>query len=251
MTRHRKKKRIPRYQNPLRGGEDFNNNYVDICVEAKTKGQQTYIDAINTNKIVFCTGPAGSGKSHISTTIGLSGLMNNEYERLIITRPLIPAGGEDMGALPGSALSKIHPYLIPIYEEMEKHLPANTIKSMLNNSMGKRIEVVPLAFMRGRNFHNCFVVADEMENASEEQILMLLTRTGINTKVVLNGDFAQTDLYKQRNVSINRLRYLDKNVFDFGLVELTEADIVREKIVADIVQNWNLYDKEKENRSFK
>lgn len=248
MTKHRKNKRIPRYQNYLE--QEQRDVYSNITIEGKTEGQKLLIDTIYGNDITFVIGPGGCGKTYLSTSIGLKALLQDEYKRLIITRPVIESGA-GLGYLPGSFQAKMNPYMIPIYEEMEKHLPQNTVKSMLGNSVGKRIEIVPFEYMRGRNFHDCYIVADEFQNAEEKQIEMLLSRVGENSKIVLGGDFRQTDLYKHNYISIGRMRYLAQNIKGIAFVELEEKDIVRSRIVAELAKYWRKYDEEKESRSFK
>lgn len=249
LTRHRKRKRamrLPKYQ---QAEQEYHEVYNDIIIEGKTNGQKLLIQTIYDNDIVFCVGPGGSGKTHISTSIGLKELLLGNYERLIISRPIVESG-PGLGFLPGGQLEKVRPYMIPIYEEMEKHLPRNTVKSMIGNTVGKRIEIVPFEYMRGRNFHDCYIVSDEFQNADEEQIEMLLSRIGNNSKIVLGGDFRQTDLRRRNHISVSRMRYLSDNIDGVAFVELTESDIVRSRMVAELAKYWRLYNAEKADRSF-
>lgn len=235
--------KLPKYQREEGGSS------VDVIIKAKTDNQQKLIDSIRNNQVTFAVGPAGSGKTFLATSLGLKGLLNKTYKRLIITRPLVQAG-EETGFLPGGIQRKLDPYMIPIYEELEKHMPMSTVRSMINNTMGQRIEIVPFAYMQGRNFHDCFIVADEFQNAKEDQILMLLTRLGETSKAVFSGDFTQSQLFRREAIGVGRIQYLAKNVDNVDMVELNTDDIVRSKLVADIAVNWRKYDEIKKERSF-
>ena len=159
-------------------------------VSAKTENQRTYIKAIINNKVTFCVGPAGTGKTHIATAMAIYGLLHGDYKRIILTRPLVQAG-EDTGFLPGDVRKKLHPYMLPIYDEIERYVSHQDLQRLMNENT---IEVIPFAFMRGRNFHDSFIIADECQNASDKQIKMLLTRIGNDSKMVLTGDHSQSDL---------------------------------------------------------
>lgn len=202
-----------------------------LRVDAKTEGQQEYIRTILDNKITLCAGPAGSGKTFIASSLAIIGLLKEKYEKVVITRPMVQAG-ESTGYLPGSVLEKMEPMLLPIYDELEKYITRSDITKLIKS---KQLEICPLALMRGRNFHNAFIVADECQNATYKQIMLLLTRFGQNSKMVLTGDETQSDLsgYAQGGFQ----DFIDGlgGVKDVGITQLTTSDIVREPIVGDII----------------
>lgn len=197
----------------------------------RTENQKDYIRTIAENTITFCQGLAGSGKTHIAIGMALEYLLNDKASRIIITRPVLEAG-EKIGYLPGTAEEKLHPYLLPIIDEINHFISASHYASLrLNN----KIEVVPLGLMRGRNFHNCFIVADECQNASYEQLKMLLTRVGTESKLVLTGDIGQSDLNRHlQGGFINMINALD-GIHGIGNCKLESSDIVRNPIIAKIL----------------
>jgi len=233
--------KLPKYH---RNEQEYREVYNNIVVTGKTPNQDLLIDTIIDNQITFAIGPAGCGKTFIATSLGLKGLLNDEYERLIITRPTIESG-PGLGFLPGNLLAKMNPYMTPIYEEMEKHLPANTVKSLIGQTIGKRIEVVPFEYAKGRNFHECFVVIDEFQNAEDKETEMFLNRTGEDSKVVLCGDFTQSDLKYPDYIPFDMIKYFADNVRGVGFVELFEQDIVRSRIVRDLVTARRNYNEKK------
>jgi len=197
----------------------------------RTENQKDYIRTIAENTITFCQGLAGSGKTHIAIGMALEYLLNDKVGRIVITRPVLEAG-EKIGYLPGTAEEKLHPYLLPIIDEINHFIAESHYASLrLNN----KIEVVPLGLMRGRNFHNCFIVADECQNASYEQLKMLLTRVGIESKLVLTGDVGQSDLNRHlQGGFINMINSLD-GIDGIGNCKLESSDIVRNPIIAKIL----------------
>jgi len=200
-------------------------------LKPRSENQKDYIRTIAENTITFCQGLAGSGKTHIAIGMALEYLLDNKVNRIIITRPVLEAG-EKIGYLPGSAEEKIYPYLLPIIDEIHHFIPIAHYASLkLNN----KIEVVPLGLMRGRNFHNCFIVADECQNASYEQLKMLLTRIGIDSKLVLTGDVGQSDLNRHlQGGFINMINSLE-GIDGIGNCKLESSDIVRNPIIAKIL----------------
>lgn len=200
-------------------------------LKPRTKNQTEYIRNIAENTITFCQGLAGSGKTHIAIGMALEYLLDDKVKKIIITRPVLEAG-EKIGYLPGTAEEKLHPYLLPILDEINHFIQmALYTKLKINN----QIEVVPLGLMRGRNFHNSFIVADECQNASYDQLKMLLTRIGRDSKMVLTGDIAQSDLLRHQQGGfisvINKLQGLQ----DIGFSVLEASDIVRNPIIAQII----------------
>jgi|TARA_R110002020_G_scaffold359410_1_gene572061 phosphate starvation-inducible PhoH-like protein len=205
-------------------------------LKPKTKNQEEYIKAIEKNDVTFCTGPAGTGKTAVAVGIACDYLLDKRVEKLVVTRPVIESG-RGLGFLPGTFEEKIHPYLIPVLEEMEFRLNTNRVQAYRDEG---KIEVVPLEYMRGRNFHNCFVVLDEAQNATFEQLKMFVTRIGWDSKAVINGDIDQTDLLKKDQGGLEE--FLDRlsDVEGVGISELTQDDIIRNEIISRILNA--LYD---------
>ena len=200
-------------------------------LKPRTDNQKEYIRTIAENIITFCQGVAGSGKTHIAIGMALEYLIDDKVKKIIITRPVVESG-EKIGYLPGTAEEKLHPYLLPILDEIGYFIPMSHYTSLKLND---KIEVVPLGLMRGRNFHHAFIVADECQNASYDQLKMLLTRIGNGSKMVLTGDISQSDL--QRNMRggfLELIRSLN-DIEGIGISELLNSDIVRNPIIAKIL----------------
>lgn len=200
-------------------------------LKPRTENQKEYIRTVAENTITFCQGVAGSGKTHIAIGIALEYLLDNKVQKIIVTRPVVESG-EKIGYLPGTAEEKLHPYLLPIIDEIAHFIPMSHYATLrLNN----KIEIVPLGLMRGRNFHNSFIVADECQNASYDQLKMLLTRIGNDSKMVLTGDISQSDLHKSmRGGFLDMIRGLN-NVDGIGISQLFTTDIVRNPIISKIL----------------
>lgn len=229
MRKNNKKKKSIDLTNNIENaqtGHAFRNR-----LKPRSENQKDYIRTIAENTITFCQGLAGSGKTHIAIGMALEYLLDDKVSRIIITRPVLEAG-EKIGYLPGTAEEKLHPYLLPIIDEIHHFIPIAHYASLkLNN----KIEVVPLGLMRGRNFHNCFIVADECQNASYEQLKMLLTRVGTESKLVLTGDVGQSDLNRHlQGGFINMINILD-GIDGIGNCKLESSDIVRNPIIAKIL----------------
>lgn len=192
----------------------------------KTDNQGNYIRDIAECDITFCSGPAGSGKTAIAVGLACEYLLDQKIERIIITRPVVESGG-GLGYLPGTMEEKIQPYLVPIMEEMRLYLPRNMLES-------DSIELCPLEYMRGRNFHNSFMILDEAQNATMEQIKMFITRIGWDSKAVINGDLEQTDLGEATGLQscLDKLDDLD----GVAMCELTDDDIIRNDIISKILR---------------
>ena len=200
-------------------------------LKARSENQKEYIRKISEQTITFCQGLAGSGKTHIAIGMAIESLLDNKVKKIIITRPILEAG-EKMGYLPGSAEEKLHPYLLPILDEINHFIsPAQYATLRLNN----KIEVVPLGLMRGRNFHHSFIVADECQNASYEQLKMLLTRTGQGSKMVLTGDIGQSDLNRHLQGGFLSMINALAGIEGIGCAVLEASDIVRNPIIAHIL----------------
>jgi phosphate starvation-inducible PhoH-like protein len=231
-----KKKKVIDATKPLvneNAGHAYRNR-----LKPRTENQKEYIRTIAENTITFCQGLAGSGKTHIAIGMALEYLLENKVQKIIVTRPVIEAG-EKIGYLPGTAEEKLHPYLLPILDEISHFIsPAHYASLKLNN----KIEIVPLGLMRGRNFHKSFIVADECQNASYDQLKMLLTRTGNDSKMVLTGDVGQSDLHKHlRGGFIDMINALS-GVDGIGISELTGIDIVRNPIIVKILGRLDVFE---------
>ena len=207
-----------------------------LRVRAKTANQQVYIDAINQSKIVFCAGPAGCGKTKIAVSMAVEAFFDKKVERIIITRPVVQVS-ENLGFLPGGLEDKMDPYLTPIFEELKDYLSYQELVEWKNSG---KLVIVPLAYMRGRNFHNSFIIADESQNLTRDQMIMLLTRIGQNSKMVVNGDPAQCDLYKQHAGAFMECIAKLGKIDGITTVKLTALDVVREPIVSKIIEALNL-----------
>jgi phosphate starvation-inducible PhoH-like protein len=216
-------------------GEAYRNR-----LKPRSPNQIEYIRTVAENSITFCQGVAGSGKTHIAIGMALEYLLDERVRKIVITRPVVEAG-EKIGFLPGDADTKLHPYLLPILDEVNHFISAGQYASLkLNN----RIEIVPLGLMRGRNFNNCFIVADECQNASYEQLKMLLTRLGKESKMVLTGDVSQSDLQRHLQGGFYDMVSRLEGVEGIGVSRLEFSDIVRNPIIAKILGRLDSYENE-------
>ena len=206
-------------------------------LKAKTENQQIYIDEMIDEDVTFCSGPAGSGKTSVAVGLACEYLMSEKVKKIIITRPVVESG-RGLGHLPGTLIEKINPYLVPIIEEMNMYLTPTRVDTLRDNGT---IELCPLEYMRGRNFHECFMILDEAQNATFEQIKMFITRIGRNSKAVINGDLRQTDL---GNASGGLERCMDtlELVEGVGVCELDYSDIIRSGIVARILKKLHTFE---------
>ena len=210
--------------------EDILRTSAGKNVRAKTSGQRKYVEAIRDNVITFGVGPAGTGKSWLAVAMAVHALHTKRVQRIILTRPAVEAG-ERLGFLPGDLTAKIDPYLRPLYDALHDMVGAETAKVYLEKQI---VEVEPLAFMRGRTLNNSFVILDEAQNTTPEQMKMFLTRIGFGTKVVVTGDTTQVDVPNGRSGLLGLERVL-VDIADLTFVHLDASDVVRHRIVADIV----------------
>ena len=212
------------------------NNTKRKTLKAKTKNQEGYIKTIKESDVTLCTGPAGTGKTAVAVGLACEYLLDKRIEKIIVTRPVIESG-KGLGYLPGTFDEKIHPYLIPILEEMEHRLNKNRVQDYRESGL---IEVCPLEYMRGRNFHNSFMILDEAQNATFDQLKMFITRIGWGSKAVINGDLDQTDL--PENLTGGLEEFVDRleNIDGVGISTLTDDDIIRNSIISKILKA--LYD---------
>lgn len=226
-NRDKKKSRVIDLTNDI----DTNGPIYRNRLKPRTDNQKEYIRIVAENIITFCQGVAGSGKTHIAIGMALEYLLEDKVKKIIITRPVVESG-EKIGYLPGTAEEKLHPYLLPVLDEILHFIPMSHYASLkLNN----KIEIVPLGLMRGRNFHNSFIVADECQNASYDQLKMLLTRTGNDSKMVLTGDISQSDLHKSMRGGFLELIRSLYDLDGIGFSELSHSDIVRNPIIGKIL----------------
>ena len=200
-------------------------------VRPKTVGQKRYTDAIRHNTIVFAIGPAGTGKSYLAVAKAVQALQERRVQRIILTRPAIEAG-EKLGFLPGDLLAKVDPYLRPLYDALYDLLEVEGAQRLLERGM---IEVAPLAYMRGRTLNNSFIILDEAQNTSPEQMKMFLTRIGFGSHVVVTGDVTQIDLPAGRRSGLLAVRAILEGIPDIAFVDLTGEDVVRHPLVQKIV----------------
>ena len=207
-------------------------------VKPKTLGQKQYVDAIREKMIVFGLGPAGTGKTYLAMAMAITAFKNNEVERIILTRPAIEAG-EKLGFLPGDLQSKVDPYLRPLYDALFDMLGAETYQKYLERG---NIEVAPLAYMRGRTLDDSFIILDEAQNTSCEQMKMFLTRMGFNSKMVITGDATQIDLPADKMSGLKQAVRVLKDVEGIGICELTDQDVVRHVMVQRIIKAYADYE---------
>ena len=207
-------------------------------VKPKTLGQKAYVDAIREKMIVFGMGPAGTGKTYLAMAMAITAFKNEEVGRIILTRPAIEAG-EKLGFLPGDLQSKVDPYLRPLYDALFDMLGAETYQKYLERG---NIEVAPLAYMRGRTLDDSFIILDEAQNTSCEQMKMFLTRMGFNSKMVITGDVTQIDLPADKMSGLKQAVRVLKDVEGIGICELTDQDVVRHVMVQRIIKAYADYE---------
>jgi len=205
-----------------------------VMVKARTANQRRMVGSINHNDVLFAIGPAGTGKTYTAVALAVRALKNKEIKRIILTRPAVEAG-ENLGFLPGDLKEKIDPYLRPLYDALDDMIPADKLRSLLEN---RTIEIAPLAFMRGRTLDHCFVILDEAQNATEMQLKMFLTRMGPSAKFIVTGDVTQVDLPKKQQSGLyNALRILE-NIKGIDVIYLSGDDVVRHKLVRKILEAY-------------
>ena len=203
------------------------------CVFPKTLGQQIYLDAMRNNTVTFGIGPAGTGKTYLAMAMAVSALLKDEISRIILTRPAIEAG-ENLGFLPGDMQQKVAPYLRPLYDALHDMLPAETIESYIERGI---IEVAPLAYMRGRTLNHAFVILDEAQNTTPQQMLMFLTRLGFDSQCAITGDLTQIDL-PNRTSGLSEARSILSGIKGLSMIELTERDVVRHPLVQKVIEAY-------------
>ena len=208
-------------------------------VKAKTLGQKTYVDAIMNNTITLGIGPAGTGKTYLAVAAAVAAFRDKQVNRIILTRPAVEAG-ERLGFLPGDLQSKVDPYLRPLYDALFEMLGAETYNKYLERG---NIEVAPLAYMRGRTLDDSFIILDEAQNTSREQMKMFLTRIGFGSKVVITGDVTQIDLPGDKASGLKEAMRVLQGIDDIEICMLSAADVVRHVLVQKIIEAYEAYDK--------
>lgn len=204
----------------------------NIKLEAKTPNQQKYLDSIKQNQITFCDGPAGTGKTFLSTLYGIYGLINKEFEKVIISRPLVQADSPT-GYLPGTIDEKLAPYIRPVIDILEQSVGKTELEKLLS---AKKIEVIPFGYMRGLTFYNSFIILEECQNCSFEQLILGLTRLGKKSKMVISGDGKQSDLLHNKQGGMSHLMTRLSDISGVGLVYFDNTDIIREPIIKRILE---------------
>lgn len=208
-------------------------------IRAKTFRQRQYIKAIQTHDITFCIGPAGTGKTFLAAVLAVQALLEGRYERLILTRPAVEAG-EKLGFLPGDLQQKVNPFLRPLYDALYEFIDAEKIPDLMERG---KIEVAPLAYMRGRTLSNAFVIVDEAQNTTPAQLKMVLTRLGFGSRMVVTGDVTQTDLPSYQESGLVVAQKILRSVEGIAFCQFTQADVVRHPLVQRIVEAYEQHEK--------
>jgi phosphate starvation-inducible PhoH-like protein len=211
-------------------------------IRPKTANQKRYVDAIEDHTITFGIGPAGTGKTYLAMAKAVSALQAKKVNRIILTRPAVEAG-EHLGFLPGTLNEKIDPYLRPLFDALHDMIDIETIPRMMQSGI---IEVAPLAYMRGRTLNDAFIILDEAQNTTPEQMKMFLTRLGFGSKMDITGDVTQIDLPNGQHSGLRVVRDILKDIDDIAFLELTAEDVVRHRLIGDIVKAYDKFDEAKQ-----
>lgn len=214
-------------------------------IKSRSENQQKLIDAFNKNDMIFAVGPAGTGKTYLSIALAVKALKDKTAKKIILSRPAVEAG-EKLGFLPGDMKDKIDPYLQPLYDALEDMIPAVKLQDMMEKHI---IQIAPLAFMRGRTLSDAVVILDEAQNTTPQQIRMFLTRMGWSTKMIITGDMTQIDLPKAQKSGLKEALNILGKVEGISVVNLSQKDIVRHKLVTRIVDAYDSFDKKQEQES--
>ena len=214
-------------------------------IKSRSENQQKLIDAFNKNDMIFAVGPAGTGKTYLSIALAVKALKEKTSKKIILSRPAVEAG-EKLGFLPGDMKDKIDPYLQPLYDALEDMIPAVKLQDMMEKHI---IQIAPLAFMRGRTLSDAVVILDEAQNTTPQQIRMFLTRMGWSTKMIITGDMTQIDLPKAQKSGLKEALNILGKVEGISVVNLSQKDIVRHKLVTRIVDAYDSFDKKQEQES--
>ncbi len=209
-------------------------------IKPKTWGQKRYVEAMRQNGIVFGIGPAGTGKTYLAMAMAISAFKNREVNRIVLTRPAVEAG-ETLGFLPGDLQEKVHPYLLPLYDALFDMLGVETFEKYMDKGL---IEVAPLAYMRGRTLDDSFVVLDEAQNTTPEQMKMFLTRLGFGSRAVVTGDITQIDLPRGQFSGLEQVREILQGIEGIAFAYLTDQDVVRHELVQKIIKAYEKYEQQ-------
>lgn len=216
-------------------------------IRSKTIGQKKYIEAIRKNEMVFGIGPAGTGKTYLAMAMAITAFKNGEVDRLVLTRPAVEAG-EKLGFLPGDLQDKVDPYLRPLYDALFEIMGAEAFERNMEKGL---IEVAPLAYMRGRTLENAYIILDEAQNTTPEQMKMFLTRFGAGSKVVVTGDVTQVDLPEGKRSGLKEVQHILKGVAGIAFIQFTESDVVRHRLVQRIIEAYDKNEKQRQARAEK
>ncbi len=220
--------------------EDFDSIVLytkNDVVKAKTSGQKRYFQVANKNDICFAIGPAGTGKTYLAVALAVSALKRGIVKRIVLARPAVEAG-ESLGFLPGDFQEKIDPYLRPLYDALDDMMPSEKLKGYIEKGI---VEIVPLAYMRGRTLNNAFVILDEAQNATDVQMKMFLTRLGANSKAIITGDITQIDLPSKTKSGLIQAKEILNGIEGVGFVYFDREDVVRHKLVKDIIDAYDKF----------
>jgi len=216
-------------------------------IKPKTSGQIKYYRSMMKNDIVFVIGPAGTGKTYLAVAFALAQLKSKVIKKIILARPAVEAG-ESLGFLPGDIREKVEPYLRPLYDALSDMLAQEKLKIYIEKQV---IEIIPLAYMRGRNLDNSFLILDEAQNASAMQMKMFLTRLGVNSMAIVNGDITQIDLCNKNDSGLVQIQHILKNINGIDFIYLNKEDVIRHRLVKDIIQAYDNHEIKKNSKSQK
>jgi len=216
-------------------------------IKPKTSGQMKYYRSVMKNDIVFVIGPAGTGKTYLAVAFALAHLKSKVIKKIILARPAVEAG-ESLGFLPGDLREKVEPYLRPLYDALFDMLAQEKLKNYIEKQV---IEIIPLAYMRGRNLDNSFLILDEAQNASAMQMKMFLTRLGVNSMAIVNGDITQIDLYNKNDSGLVQIQHILKNINGIDFIYLNKEDVIRHRLVKDIIQAYDNHEIKKNAKTEK
>jgi phosphate starvation-inducible PhoH-like protein len=206
-------------------------------ITPKSHGQRQYVDFIKRYDVTICIGPAGTGKSYLAMAMAINALLKNQFNRIILTRPAVEAG-EKLGFLPGDIAEKLNPYFRPLYDALFDIVDIEKANKMLETGV---IEIAPLAFMRGRTLNDAYIILDEAQNTTSDQMKMFLTRLGLNSKMIINGDITQVDLPNQKISGLVEIRKIASSIEGIGVMHLGEKDVVRHPLVQKIIKAYENY----------
>ncbi|MEX0844156.1 MAG: PhoH family protein [Balneolaceae bacterium] len=225
-------------------GDTIIHTYNGEAITAKKPGQKRIVASSAKHDIVFAIGPAGTGKTYTSVALAVQALKNRQVRKIILARPAVEAG-ENLGFLPGDLKEKIDPYLRPLYDALEDMIDRDRLELNLAKNV---IEIAPLAYMRGRTLNNAFVILDEAQNATNTQMKMFLTRIGFNSRAIITGDITQTDLPRRQQSGLISIQNILQDIEGIDFVYLGEEDVVRHKLVRDIIKAYDKFEEDKKGK---